>query len=121
MFLLCPKGGRKGTSYFFSDLGPPRRVFGNPNIVGTFACPSLLSNGLWRFKHSRFACRAFQSISQCVSQLARDAELNVNAFYRTRSTQGNPELKERGSTGMQFTIPAAQKRGLNHGSTGCAS
>src|SRR5438876_10019344 len=50
MFLLCPKGGRKGTSCFFSDLGPPRRLFGNPNIVGTFACPSLLSNGLWRFK-----------------------------------------------------------------------
>jgi hypothetical protein len=28
-----------------------------------------------------------------VSKLAEKAELNVNAFYRTRSTQGNPELK----------------------------
>jgi len=26
-----------------------------------------------------------------VSKLAHEAELNVNAFYRTRSTQGNPE------------------------------
>jgi DNA-binding phage protein len=46
------------------------------------------------------------------SKLAHEAELNVNAFYRTLSAQGNPQLKSpRGvSTGMQVTIRPLRKR-----------
>jgi DNA-binding phage protein len=57
-----------------------------------------------------------------VSKLAEKAELNINAFYRTRSTQGNPELKGPSAALRACSSQPARcaKRGLNHGSTGGA-
>jgi hypothetical protein len=91
MFLLGLKGGQKGSSYFSFPISVHRvacsvmptslalslahlfyrMVFGNSNI------------------HESPAAHV-QSISQGVSKLAEEAELKVNAFYRPRLPQGNP-------------------------------
>src|SRR5439155_8263359 len=117
MFLMCHKGGQKGRSYFSFPISA------HPVIPTSLALSLAHLSIEWSLAIQTFTNRLRMSKALCgVSKLAHEAELNINAFYRTRSTQGNPELNSpRFYRHAVHNPPAAQKRGLNHGSTGCAS
>jgi len=105
MFLLCLKGDQKGRRYFSFPISA------HPVIPTSLALSLAHLSIEWSLSIQTFTNRLRVSKALCgVSKLAHEAELNVNAFYRTRSTQGNPELNgPRGSTGMQFTIRPLRK------------
>jgi DNA-binding phage protein len=115
MFLLCLKGGQKGRSHFSFSISVRRAAC--PVIPTSLALP--LGNLFYRMVSgdSTFTNRLrrmSKAFPRGVSKLAYEPELNVNAFYRTRSTQGNPELKGPGALlraiGMQFAIGPLRKR-----------
>src|SRR5213596_2072768 len=118
MFLLCLKGGQKGRRYFSFPISA------HPVIPTSLALSLAHLSIEWSLSIQTFTNRLRVSKALCgVSKLAHEAELNVNAFYRTRSTQGNPELKGPSAALRACSSQSARcaKRGLNHGSTGCAS
>ncbi len=65
-------------------------------------------------KELMLALRRMSKAFGGVSELAKEAKLNVNTLYRTLSPKGNPELKSLRALlkamGMQLTVRPLQKR-----------